>query len=476
MYLCQKQMKKTTKFLFCVLVFLGLTASSQATENQQDEQTGQAVTVQDTVNATLRSHHSLKAMQENREATVQELHKAKAGWGPRVDITGRGGASQLSNSTTRSYDASKDLYGAGSIGITLTQPLWDGLATRSRVHSAQATVDSMSSRVLDNATSLGLDGLIAHISLRCRRTIDDLARKNVQRHEEILDSAAERQTIGADTLADVTQTQGRLARARSTLSEATATLRQTEEAYRRLTNRPVPSELEPVSMPEKFYENPQQIMDQALLTNPKLAAYQDDIRTAKGQQELAKSTYHPAVNLEVGPSYSDRGGHSNQWTSSMEIMGTVRWNIFNSGADEAEFKAAAARTRQSREVMYSFVDDLRQQIEDTWTSLQSAQEQFQHYSDAIEFNTSTRDAYQEQFLLGERTLLDVLDAESELFNSCTQAATAESNILIAAWRLYALSGELLPTLQISTKGLYNAPQNNDIPQESQQWGSGVSRQ
>ncbi|MEG2005678.1 MAG: TolC family protein, partial [Bilophila sp.] len=109
--------------------------------------------------------------------------------------------------------------------------------------------------------------------------------------------------------------------------------------------------------------------------------------------------------------YSDRGGPGNQWTSSFDVMGTVRWNLFNSGADAAETKAALARVRQSRQFLYDFIDSLKLEVEDTWTGYISATEQYGHYTDAIGFNTQTRDSYLEQFMIGQRSLLDVLDAE-----------------------------------------------------------------
>ena len=84
------------------------------------------------------------------------------------------------------------MYGASRIGLTLTQPLWDGFATRSRVRTGEATVDSMTYRVLDNATSFALDALIAHVDLLRRREILELARANVAQHEKILASEEER--------------------------------------------------------------------------------------------------------------------------------------------------------------------------------------------------------------------------------------------------------------------------------------------
>ncbi len=422
------------------------------------EQTSrEAVTIQDTINATLHQHHALKAIQENREAVAHEVTRAKAGYGPRLDVTGAVGAGKLSNSTTRSLGVDKGFYNASRVGATLVQPLWDGLATRSRVRTAESTLDSMNYRVFDNATSLGLDALIAHIDVLRRRTIYDLAEANVARHEEILAQARDRESLGADTMADVTQAESRLARAQSLQVEARASLREGEETYYRLHGMRPTQYLDEVPVPSPLPDGPARVMEAAERSNPKLEAYIQDIKSARGEEELSRSAYHPSINLEVGPNYTDRGGKGSQWTYSFDVMGTVRWNIFNSGADVAETKAARARVRQARQTMYSFVDDLKLEIETTWTQYLSAREQFKHYTDAIGFNTATRDAYEEQFMLGQRSLLDVLDAESELFNSSTQAATARGNILVGAYRLQALAGVLLPDLGIDTSFLDKAP-------------------
>lgn len=90
---------------------------------------------------------------------------------------------------------------------------------------------------------------------------------------------------------------------------------------------------------------PTPVMKAAEEGNPKLKAYLADIRAARGEKELAQSAYHPKINLEVGPNYSDRGGRGSNWTSSFDVMATMRWNLFNSGADKAETEAAESRIR-----------------------------------------------------------------------------------------------------------------------------------
>lgn len=418
-----------------------------------------SINLKDSVEAMLRYNNSLKAIQENRSAAGHDVDRAKAGYGPRVDLTLRGGVGKLSDSTTRSYGYD-EVSPYGSTSLLITQPLWDGRLTRGRVREAEATYRSLEHRVLDNANSLALDAIIAHVDVLRRQQIYKLAQDNVARHEEILEKARAREAQGVDTLADVSQAQSRLARAHSTLTEARASLRIGEDTYTRLTRHPAVN-LGQVSMPGGMYKDAGAVLEAARKGNPKVAAYMEDVKAATAVREQARSAYSPSLSIEAGPSYSDRDGRSELWTAEVGVAAVVRWNLFNSGADVANSKAAAARIRQSRRVLYDYMDDLKLNVEETWTQYLSAQQQLDFYTEAIGYNKTTRNAYEEQFIMGQRSLLDVLDAENELFNSSTQAATAWGNTMIAAYRMKALAGELLPGLGINPDILKAVPEDRE---------------
>lgn len=415
---------------------------------EREKAKGPRLTVNDTVQGVLKNHRTLMSIKENRSAMEHELEKARRGFGPRVDVEAGMGVGVLSDDTSRGMDLDDRMLGVGNVSAKLVQPIWDGFATRSRVRTSQATLDSVRHRVFDTATTLSLDGIIAHIDLlRCLELVR-LARTNVERHQSILGQARDRVALGADTQADVTQAESRLQRALSSLADAEDKLRVACSTYARLTGIDPVTSLEKVDMPPNMFKTPEEFLMLAEKNNPKLAAYLQDIRAARGEKELAQANMYPTLQLEAGPSYSDRAGNHDRWVYSFDVMGTVRWNVFNSGADVEGIRAASARERQARQNLYDYMDTLRLDMESTWSNYQAAQEQYRHYSDAMSANRQTRQAYYDQFLLGNRSLLDVLDSENELYSSSTQAETARGNILIGAYRLFALSGTLLPHLNI----------------------------
>ncbi|MDE5833213.1 MAG: TolC family protein, partial [Desulfovibrio sp.] len=418
------------------------------------------LTLTDTIYGVLRHHRELRGMQEDRQVLTHELRRARAGFGPSVDLQGSAGTAIISDSSTRRHDLDRSFLGVVEGSARLTQPIWDGFATRSRVRSAMSTLQSVKDRVYDTATTLSLDGIIAQINLLRQRKIYALAKANVEKHKEILGQTSERSQFGADTEADVSQAQSRLSRALSSLSEAQANLLIAEDTYTRLTGLPPAVKMAPVEMPPVVFDGPKPVFEMAELHNPKLAAYMQDIRALQADKQLAESTFYPTLNAEVGPSYSNRNRYDDRWTWDLEAVGTMRWNIFNSGADVAERKAAMARIREARQTLYDYIDTLRLDIQSTWINYLAARDQFTHYSEAVKHNEFTRVAYLEQFQMGQRSLLDVLDAENELYNSATQAETAAGNILVGAYRLCALTGNLLPIMKIDIAPLHLNPERD----------------
>ncbi|WP_298067886.1 TolC family outer membrane protein [uncultured Mailhella sp.] len=447
-------MKRFSVLLVSLLLGIAVAASPARAENKNAP-----IPLKESIEALLRVNNSIKALEENRSAVGHEIERAKAGWGPRLDLEARGGFGKLQDSTTRSYGYDNTMpYSSAS--LILTQPLWDGWLTRGKVREAEATYRSLDWRVLDNANTLALDAIIAHVDVLRRQQIYRLSEDNVNAHEQILEKARARESEGIDTMADVSQAQSRLARARSTLVEARASLRNGEDTYTRLTRHSGES-LGPVDMPTEMFMSPEDVLRAAQKNNPKVAAYIEDVKAATAVREQARSAYHPNISIEAGPSYSDRGAKYELWRAEMGVAAVVRWNLFNSGADVAESKAAAARIRQSRRVLYDYMDELKLSVEQSWTDFLSAQKQLEFYREAIEYNKTTRDAYVEQFDMGQRSLLDVLDAENELYSSSTQAATALGNTLIAAYRLKALASDLLPGFDISTDQLKVTPADHE---------------
>jgi adhesin transport system outer membrane protein len=187
--------------------------------------------------------------------------------------------------------------------------------------------------------------------------------------------------------------------------------------------------------------------------NFKIKALLSDIETAQFQTELDKSPFHPQITFELGPSYSYRSGSSLDDTGSMAFMLRAQWNLFDGGYDYYNVKGDKARARQARHELAALRDNISEETTATWSELLSAKEQTKFYGNAVQYATRTRDMYLEQFNVGQRSLLDVLDAENEVFSSSIQYVTSQQNIVAGEYRLLALGGELLPVFGLNRESL-----------------------
>jgi adhesin transport system outer membrane protein len=450
-------------FSFFVVLFLLLfpVCATAAEKAPPAAPSAEKIHINSTVYGVLRTNHALQGMQENRAVLENELARAKRfGFGPRVDVTGRAGVGRLSDPTTRAQDKTNTRSVTG-ISATLTQPIWD-LGAWSRAREAEETLASVRSRVIDSASSVALDGILAHLDVLRRQSIYDSTVKNVNNIKSILKQSEDRAAMGADTQADVSQARSRLSRALSSLAESKAALRVAKDTYTRLTGISDYG-LAPVEAKVFKYADQDEVFDLAKKKNPRLAAYLSDVRTRRAARVTSRAAFLPVITLEAGPNYTNRGRHSGDenYVSSFDVVGVMRWNAFSSGADLAADKAGAARIRQARKELLDYCDEVKLAIDNAWTNMNADHEQFELYSQAVKHNQYTRQAYWQQFRVGSRSLLDVLDSENELYNSTVQAENAFVSSQANSYRLYALAGELFETLEVDVDLLDNLP-----PEES----------
>ena len=432
-----------------MLLALPLAGGQQAFAEEQ------VVSVSDSVAAALSYNPRLKVLQDNHQAIGFELERAKGGYFPRVDLAVGYGAESYNDEITRRRDIEHNFYDRSEASLRLSQLLYDGQETASRVGVEEAKLDSAKLRVLDNAESISLDAIIAHMEVYRQRALYGLAEKNVRDHEDILGMLNERQKGGAGSIADVTQTQGRLARAKASLAETRSGVKSAEANYQRVVGKlagnveyfTVPANLVPKSLDE--------VVQAVQANNPKVKALEFNIQEAESRVGLSNANFLPKVNVELSSSYEDQVESSETYEQGNQAMLRMRWNLFNGGADVADRKAAIARKFQS---VNSKEDQLVQVIEEataTWAKLQAYKEQVIDFGDATGNSQKTLDSYMKQFTVGQRTLLDVLDARNELFQSSGLLVTAKVNEVIAAERLLALSGTLNQSLQMDEQ-LYTA--------------------
>jgi len=411
------------------------------------------ITLQKSVIDTLRYAPRLEMIKHNREAVGHDLDKSKGRWYPKLDI--RGGYGTDSYDQKNNPDDS-DWDSRGEVSAILSQRLYDGGEGFSQIRLDERRAASLDYRVFDNAESLALDAVIANMEVFRQRELLFLAEENAKAHRDILSSLQEREEGGAGSVGDVKQTQARLSMAQASIEKTRSALQAALNEYQRLTGvlpgkialAPYPQNLIPASLDE--------MTAQAIGNNPKINAAGEDVNAETERINIAKANYHPYVYAELSSSYSDGVENQEYWERTDAAMVRFNWNLFNGGSDVAAHKATKARKRQAQADKYDLTLAVENETKTTWAQYKSSLNEVKEYTEAVQYNRDTKGIYLEQFGVAQRSLLDVLDSENEVFQSASQLVTSSVNEQIAAYKLLALSGNLITALGVDP-ALYKDP-------------------
>lgn len=409
---------------------------------------GERVTINDSIRWALEYSPRLKTLQYNYEALDHELDQAKGDYFPSLDLSGSYGFDQHSDLITRRPDAdpSDDQWDTrAEVGLILQQLLYDGGAVSSRVGIQQAKLNSSEHRVTDNIESIALDAVITHLSVFRQRRLMTLAENNISDHEEILAHLIKRKKGGAGNSADVSQAQGRLSRAKASSYKLKADLIASISNYKRVVGR-LPEDLQFANIPNSTPVKLDDALAMAVKGNPKILAFGADITEYESRLELARSAYFPKFFLELSKLYQDQVEGDPSWQDTDVAIVKMNWNLFNGGSDISGKHAARSRIRQSMEILQNEILKITEETQNTWALYESIIEKIKVFKDAASYSSMTLDAYLKQFTVSQRSLLDVLSAENELFQSSGLLVTDQVNELIAAGRILALSGKLVDAI------------------------------
>ncbi len=389
-------------------------------------------------------------VQNNRRATDEELRQAQALYMPSIDFRADTGFEHSDDPATRAGvgDDTEELW-RYEAGLTLTQLLFDGWETKYENERQKMRVLSASSRVRETAELTGLAIVEAYLEVLRQRELLNIARKNVADHIAIMEQIEDSTTAGRSTQADMDQARARLASARATEASVRESLRLAEASYIREVGDP-PAELEMPLVPvDGLSPDVEREVKLALHQSPTVDIFEADIAVAHAEMEGAKSTFYPQVDLQLNArNGKNLNGVEGRDTSASALL-VMDWNLYRGGGDNARVREHINREAQAKEARAEAARSVENDVRQTWARMVSAGERARQFAAQADANTEVVKAYKDQFDLSRRTLLDVLDAQNELFVSKSNTVNAEFLEMFAVYRILALKGELLPTLGVA---------------------------
>lgn len=431
----------------------------------------QAMSLTEAVQSAVDQHPEINASRNSRLSADEDVNVAKGGWYPRVDLVAGYGRQKSDNTNTRrtnpdgSTDHNKETLNYTQSDLRLRQMLFDGFNTPNEVGRTEAVVNSRAYFTQATAQSVALRAIEVYLEVLKRRELVTLATNNLQAHLRVNDQIGLRSERGVGSTADLDQSTARRALAENNLYTAEVDLADAEANFYSVIGR-VPDELEtPVTikgeMPASLLDARQDMLEH----NPYLKSAQADVQAAEQQYEVAKSPFYPRLDavLATGANNNTAGqvGHdNNDWQAGVELS----YNLFRGGSDKARLQSDAHKINQAMDIRNNALRQLTEDLSLAWNAYNNAQKQTPSARQYAETTTRVRAAYQDQFGLGQRTLLDLLDSENELYNANRRYVEVRYIEEFSAYRLLANMGDLLMKQKISLppEAIASSEVRNDV--------------
>jgi adhesin transport system outer membrane protein len=195
-------------------------------------------------------------------------------------------------------------------------------------------------------------------------------------------------------------------------------------------------------------ESPEAAAGLASVDSPTVKIANADIEVAKAELQGSRAGYYPSLDLELGTSANDNIDGLKGSAIDAQALLVLRYNLFRGGGDIARERESFQRISEARESLRRAQRTSEEQARVGYNALVTAQARLEALRARVTAQRETRDTYAQQFDLGQRSLLDLLDAENELFAARSELTTAEYTEMFAVYRVLAVIGGLLTTLDI----------------------------
>lgn len=404
-----------------------------------------AGTLEEALVGALLSHPQAKVALNRFKAEQETIGAAAADFWPTLDIAAGIGGQKKDTSP----DTEGDRLTRKEASFSLKQNLFAGLNTWNSVKGARKGAEAEQWRLHSTLEDLALQVINIYLKVLERQDLVDLAEENLEIHNEIFDQIERRARQGVARSSDLIQVEGRRARANANLISARNNLMDAESEYRALIGQG-PKDLEfpgfeHLDLPEDLNN----AIKKGWQDHPSLKAAGLDVESSEYTYSSRKSSYLPSLDAELDQSWKHNvDGQLGDYRDTVAMV-RLRYNLFRGGGDKARLMESAYQAEESRSQKARVMRDIEERMRIAWAAFQFTGEQREYLLLHEDAGRETVAAYREQFNIGKRTLLDLLDSENELFQSSNSLTSAVYQETYARYRVLAAEGRLLENMEFT---------------------------
>jgi len=441
------------KRLLLLIIFFALICSA----NTYAEVDG-TISLKESVVEAIKQHPQIKSLLYNRDAVSKSKAAALGRFFPSLDLSSDYGLQKYNSSNTRRSGTEERSRTASDSTLIMRQNVFDGMDRYNDYQSEKARLTSAEGRLIDNVENVGLNAIRAHIDVVRQRKLVVLAGDNIIDHQGVLNSIAERVAGGAGSMADEMQARGRVARAETTLLTYIGELRTAEAEYIRTVGKTPGMLADPEYHPEFIPGTMDEIMEKTMANNPKMHIYKAEVEVSEKNKNVVQSTMYPDLDIELSSRYTNDLDGTKTYLNDNRAMLALSWNLFNGGTDYNDTRTAKARIKEAKADLQDITDELTRLVATAWAEYETSIGQIAKHQEALQYSIESRDMYLMQFNVGQRSLLDVLDAINEVFSNSVLLETAKSNRNFTLYKFLNLQGNLIKTFTVAETTYNTMPQ------------------
>jgi outer membrane protein len=415
-----------------------------------------AETLESALIQAYQNNPSLNAQRASLRAVDESVPIALSGYRPKITGTITGGATnqdqitkQVSSLGVGTYTTNNDNFAPHSAGVTATQTLYNGNQTANRTRQAESNVSAGRETLRLTEQNILFNAAQAYMNLLRDTATLDLQRRNVEVLQEQLRQTRDRFNVGEVTKTDVAQSESRLAAGRSSMLGAESSVVSSRAIYRQVIGLE-PGKLVAGTPVDRL--SPRTLataVAQGRVENPNVTAAALGVDVAALQVKINEGALYPTVSVAAGMNYAMEQSPTIVKTMAYTALGTISVPLYQGGAEFATIRQSKETLGQNRMNLDTARDTAQQSVVQSWGQLEAAKAQIIATQAQVTAAETALNGVREEARVGQRTTLDVLNAQQELVNARVALVTAQRDRVVASYSLLQATGRL----SITTMGL-----------------------
>ena len=391
---------------------------------------------------------SLNAQRASLRATDENVPQALSGYRPKLSVTASGGYN-FQNATSifplagflTTTQFAQTFY-SRTVGATGTYTLYNGMQTANRTRQAESQVDAARETLRVTEQQVLLDAATAYMNLLRDGAVLDLQRRNVEVLTEQLKQTRDRFNVGEVTRTDVAQAESRLAAGRSQLLAAQSQYVTSRATYRRVIGVE-PGSLAPGTPVDRLSPG---VLGKAIAQgeaqSPSVLAAAYGVDVAELAVKISEGALYPSLSVAGSVLQGSNPAFEVIKSTQASLVGQLTVPIYQGGAEYSAIRQSKETLGQQRLSLDINRDQARATVVQSWGQLDAAKAQIESTTAQVNAAEIALNGVREEARVGQRTTLDVLNAQQELVNARVALVTAQHDRVVASYTLLAAVGAL----------------------------------